>query len=133
LSLIEFLAPVLLGLAIVGIRRMERFRSFMRRLTPIQSRWSSWDVAFSSQQQYFFVRAKLRSGKRVGGVFGQRSFASAYPEPQDLFLEQAWELAEDGSLLGRVPGSRGLFLRREDVEVLEFMAMEVGDAQEQSR
>ena len=126
LSAVEFVAPILLGLLVVWVRRVGWFKALSRRLTRIDSRVSSWDVAFSSQGP-FFVRAKLRTGDRIGGLFASSSFASAYPEPQDIYLEQAWQLTEDGTLDEPVPGSRGLLLRQDDVEVLEFIQLEVAD------
>lgn len=106
LSFVEFIAPIALGLLVVQVRRARWLRSRMRRLTRLDSRVSSWDFAFSSQGP-FFVRAKLRTGERVGGLFGNVSFASAYPEPKDVFLEQAWMLTEDGTPDQPAPGSRG--------------------------
>jgi hypothetical protein len=117
-----------LGLVVVSIRRAEWFKSRMRQLTRLDSRITSWDFAFSNQGP-FFVRAKLRSRERVGGFFRDRSLASAYPEPQDVFLEQAWLLTEDGTPDQPVPGSRGLLFRQDDVEVLEFIELEVDDGE----
>ncbi len=125
LSVIEFVAPVLLGLVVVSVRRGEWFRSLVARLTRLDSRWSSWDFAFSSRGP-FFVRAKLKSGERIGGLFvGPDSFASAYPEPQDVFLEEAWSLDQDGAPAEPLPGSRGMLIRQDDVEVLEFLEVEM--------
>jgi uncharacterized protein DUF6338 len=128
LSAIEFVAPVLLGLAVISIRRAKLFRSRVKKLTRLDSMISSWDFAFAPQGP-FFVRAKLRTGERVGGLFREASFASAYPEPQDVFLEQAWRLTEDGTPEQPVPGSRGLLLRQDEVEVLEFIELEVDDGE----
>jgi hypothetical protein len=91
LSIIEFVAPLILGLAVVRIRRTEGFRALTKRLTRLDSWTRSWDFAFSSQAP-FFVRAKLKTGERVGGWYGDDSFASAFPEPQDVFLQQAWKI-----------------------------------------
>ena len=49
------------------------------------------------------------------------------PEPQDVFLEQAWRLAEDGTPDQPVPRSRGLLLRQDDVELLELIDLEMDD------
>jgi hypothetical protein len=98
----------------------------------LDSRERSWDFAFSSHAP-FFVRAKLKTGERVGGWFGNDSFASAYPEPQDVFLEEAWRLTEDGTPDEPVPGSRGLLLRQDDVELLELIDLEVDDGESADR
>jgi uncharacterized protein DUF6338 len=128
LSLVEFVAPLVLGLAVVGIRRSEWFRRLTRRLTRRDARTRSWDFAFSSQAR-FFVRAKLKTGERVGGVYADDSFASAFPEPQDVFLQQVWKLTSDGTPDYPVPGSRGLVLRQEDVELVELIDLEVEDGE----
>jgi len=52
-----------------------------------------------------------------------------YPEPQDVFLEEAWVLAEDGTPDQPIPGSRGLLIRQEDVDLLEFIELEVDDVE----
>ena len=43
---------------------------------------------------------------------------------QDLFLEAAWSLDQDGTPVGPVDGTRGLLIRREVIEQLELL--EVG-------
>jgi len=54
-------------------------------------------------------------------------------EPQDVFLQQAWKLTDDGTPDQAVPGSRGLLLRQEDVEVLELIDLEVDDGKAENR
>jgi uncharacterized protein DUF6338 len=122
LSIIEFAAPTALGLAVVAVRRADWFRHMARRLTRLDSEVSAWDFAFSSRGP-FFVRAKLRTGERIGGLFSAGSFASAYPEPHDIFLEEAWRLTEEGFPVEPVPGSRGLLVKQDDVDLLEFIAL----------
>jgi len=41
------------------------------------------------------VRLKLKDGEWIGGLFGDNSYAAGYPEPQDLLLEQAYEVLDD--------------------------------------
>jgi hypothetical protein len=69
------------------------------------------------------IRVKLRDGERVGGLFEPGSNASFYPEAQDLYLEQAWRLDRDGQFIEPMEGSAGLLVRREDIEVLEFLTV----------
>jgi hypothetical protein len=69
-----------------------------------------------------FVRLKLRNGERIGGVFGDLSFASAYPQEQDLFLEEVWSLDEEGGSVEATADSRGILVLRDQIETLEFLA-----------
>jgi Family of unknown function (DUF6338) len=79
----------------------------------------------------FYVRLKLRDGERLGGFFEDESFASAYPEEQDLFLQEAWRLAEDGSFVERMRGSQGVLVRQDTIDFVELLTPEeVRDGQE---
>ena len=84
---------------------------------------TSWDFVFSRGQSYF-LRIKLRDGERVGGLFGPESNASFYPEAQDVYLQEAWRLDGEGGFEAAVEGSRGLLIRREDTQVVEFLEIE---------
>ncbi len=92
-----------------------------RRPARYDTASSAWDSAFSKRTSCF-VRARLKTGIWVGGWYGkQRSRASGYPHAADLFLESAYEMGEDGSFGPRVQGTSGLYLRMDDVDVLEFV------------
>jgi hypothetical protein len=82
---------------------------------------TAWDAAFRNRPSCF-IRARLKSGEWVGGWYGKsRSHAAAYPQPADLFLEFAFEMGKDGSFGPRVEQSSGLYLRADDIEVIEFI------------
>ena len=81
---------------------------------------TAWDFAFRDQGP-FFIRARLRNGERTGGEFGARSFASGYPDTQDIFLERAWHLDAEGRFMSPSPASKGMLVARSDVEVIEFL------------
>jgi hypothetical protein len=118
------IAPPSLALLIVRLRRSDRFRKVVRRLSPIHPAPTAWDFAFSTGGP-FFVRVRLSSGERLGGFFGERSFATGYPEPPDLFLEEAWHLTEDGAPVQPIPGSRGVLVKHDVVELLEFLEVSI--------
>lgn len=67
------------------------------------------------------MRIRLKSGFWVGGFYGTGSFASSYPESQDLYLEQAWSLDESGSFSEPIEGSAGLLISRDQMEMLELI------------
>jgi hypothetical protein len=131
--LLLFVAPVGVGVAWARLRRSHTVRSALRRLTDIDPSPTSWDYVFS-QGRVYLVRGKLRDGERIGGLFGLDSNASLYPEAQDLYLQQAWRLDEDGTFVEPVESTRGVLLKRDDVAVLELlqvtMSAESSDGQE---
>jgi hypothetical protein len=119
-ALLVFVAPVVLGLGWTQIRRNEWARSIARRLTPIDPSPTPWDYVFA-RDQALMIRLKLRGGELIGGYFGPDSTASFYPEQQDIYVEQVWQLGGDGTFLQPLVGSRGILVRRDDVEVAELL------------
>ena len=43
------------------------------------------------------ISVQTTDGTPVGGLFANDSYAGGLPNDADLFLEDAWDLAEDGS------------------------------------
>lgn len=77
-----------------------------------------------------FVRLRLTDGRWVGGLFASQSYASGSTErPQDLLLEAAVEVGEDGSFTldqeGRpVAVGSALLVLRDTIQHLEFFDRE---------
>ncbi|MGX4735624.1 DUF6338 family protein [Kitasatospora griseola] len=82
---------------------------------------TAWDFLFADRDPCF-VRIRLKGGLWVGGWLGSRSAVSAFPQPQDIYLESQWRLDRDGTFLGRVPGTTGVYVKGSEIEVLELLA-----------
>jgi hypothetical protein len=105
---------------LVGMIERRRHPS---RFDPVPT---AWDSTFRGRSACF-VRARLKSGAWIGGWYGRRSRASAYPNPADLYLESAYEMGSDGSFGPRARATEGLYVRMDDIEVLEFVGVSRGD------
>ncbi|MDP4512028.1 DUF6338 family protein [Nonomuraea turcica] len=81
---------------------------------------TAWDDAFS-KRAHCFVRARLKSGHWVGGWYGERSFASGYPQSADVYLQTAWALSKAGRFEHSLPYSGGVYIRMDEVECLDFI------------
>jgi hypothetical protein len=91
----------------------------------------AWDQLFR-QAARGWVILKLQSGEFIGGSYLGRSYASAYPEPQELFLsEQVFVDPDTGDFVtgegtplrqGQIPErmGRGLLVRWDEIEYLEW-------------
>lgn len=101
---------------LVGLIERRRHPS---RFDPVPT---AWDSTFRSRQPCF-VRARLKTGAWVGGWYGTRSRASAYPNQADLYLESAYEMGTDGTFGPRVRSTGGMYLRMDDVDVMEFVTI----------
>lgn len=124
---VVFLAPILVGLAVAWLRRRQLLRRLLRRLTTIPAAPAAWEFLFA-QRRTDFIRLRLKDGTLVGGLYSDDSFASFYPEPRDLFLEEAWRLAADGSFVKPVPNSHGILVPHDAMAVVEFLSAEVPES-----
>lgn len=114
LALLLFIAVPAAAAAGVSVRERRRLRARFHG-TP-----TAWDHAFRDREPCF-VRVRLKNGGWAGGWFGARSFASSYPHPGEIFLQSAWRLNQDGSFAARSQQTAGLYIRCEDIALLELL------------
>jgi hypothetical protein len=94
-----------------------------RVLHPVPT---GWDYAFN-QRRPRWVIAHYKDGRKVGGWFGEQSFASAWPETGDIYLEQLWHLDDNGAFLKASDRSDGAVIRGGDLVIVEFFTEEEED------
>lgn len=82
---------------------------------------SAWDFAFSKREPGW-VRIRTGEGLWVGGWFGPNSFASSFPDPQELYLEVGYNMTEEGKFTKDVSAPDGLFVRCRDAVLVDFIA-----------
>jgi hypothetical protein len=80
---------------------------------------TAWDFAFSIGTPYFVI-VHLKDGRRIGGYYGENSFAGVYPNSGHLYLEEIWSLDADGAFVGIVPDSAGIVLKPGDYAFVEL-------------
>jgi hypothetical protein len=129
LVLAYVVAPLVIG-TFVG-RATTRQRRWARVLTGPNPAPRAWDFLFASAPDGW-VRMRLKSGVWLAGAFavgldGGRSYAAGYPEEQDLYLVQTYDVdPESGEFRsddegGVVELDRGILVRWGEIEYLEFI------------
>ena len=88
---------------------------------------TAWDFA-SDHTRAGFVRILTKEGGWIGGYAGGGSFFSGYPEAREVFLEEAWMLDDDGVFLAPLGGTAGVWVRCDDVQLVQFLIGEDPDA-----
>jgi hypothetical protein len=93
----------------------------------IQYRYkTAWDDFFSRRKACWLI-VHLHDGRRLGGIFHNKSYATLYPTPGHLFIEELWEVdQESGEFVGSGPLSQGIILKPEDYRFVEIKAY-IGD------
>ncbi len=113
-----FVIPALLGwLAsyLLQARWLRRFVKLVVHPAPM-----SWDYIFSRNKSYW-VKFYLKTGEKVGGYYSTKSFASSYPGPQEIYVEEVWRLNENDVHTEMVGSTAGGFVKAEDCKFIEFL------------
>ena len=79
---------------------------------------TAWDYIFSRGVSTW-VLITLNDGTRIGGYFGTASFASSESGERDLYLEETYEVSDDGSWK-RLTRDAGVWIRGTEVRLIEF-------------
>ena len=79
----------------------------------------SWDYFFS-RKECCFMLIHLNNGRIIGGLYGPDSFASSYPEKEDLYLQEVWKVDEEGNFIEKISGSKGVLVHYDVIEYIEL-------------
>jgi len=91
---------------------------------------SGWNELFSKQGASL-VRATLTDGRVVGGFYDEPSLAGYSEQTQDLYINERWELDDDGWFIKPAERSLGLWLPKESIVSLEIYDIEDKPAEDQ--
>ena len=112
------MSPSLLAILAANLRRSALVRRWFPHPLP-----TAWDYFFEKRQSCWILFT-FKTGERFGGFFGRNSFASSYPEPTDLFVEDLWRVDEFGRFRDRVEGNLGMIVRYEDCSQMQLFSAE---------
>jgi len=120
-----FFALILLGvfatpLLIVYILHRLELRGTLKPLRPEPSPTPSDWIFSGSPDDHYYVLFHRKEGKDLGGYFGERSFAATSANGQEIYVEEVWQLDEDGKFIERVEGTRGAIVNTEECDLIVF-------------
>lgn len=96
--------------------------------TPSELVPTPWDKVFS-QGKKLWVIATFPDGSRIGGWYGLDSFATSYPEAQQIYLRHTYKLDEDGHFLA--PDSDKALVKGCLIDFSKLQALEVIEVEEE--
>jgi hypothetical protein len=113
---------------------------WIRRLPKVARHVASpnarvWDDILERRAPYWVI-VHLKDQRRIGGLYGAKSFTSDSPAPPEIYLEEVWHVGEDGGFTGsQVEKTAGILVTGEEIQELEFFQCNesgrVSDAEEQ--
>jgi hypothetical protein len=66
----------------------------------------------------------LKDGQIIGGLYAYESAASSYPESEDLYLQEVWEIDNKGKFTKPIEGTMGLLVSYNTVDFIELFKAE---------
>lgn len=100
--------PVIWAFALVWLLRFAEDK----RLIRIRAK-TAWDDFFS-REIGCWIQVELKDGRIVGGRFDKKSYASTYPDPGHIYIEELWSIDGQGRFEKVRDGSPGIILRPTD-------------------
>lgn len=90
---------------------------------------TAWDKIFQAQGgEHVFVRVMTQDGRWIAGLWGPESYATSFPDPQQILLQKAYKVDADGTIGGEVVGSRGILIDCREIQLLQLLAPDAQDA-----
>jgi hypothetical protein len=124
---ITFVSPLVLGLAVAWLDQKQTLQHLAGRLGlhALHCTPSAWDFKFSqaSTAGGRWIMVELKDSRKIGGWFGNNSFASSEPTERDLYLEEAWELPSDSADVAwnKRVNTDGILIRHDDIRTVSFI------------
>ncbi|MCB4792749.1 MAG: DUF6338 family protein [Elusimicrobia bacterium] len=106
--------PILWPFLWVQIMKNKIFAKYLQLPYP-----TAWDYFFQKRIPVF-VLIHRKNGKKIGGYFGTDSYATSYPKEGDIYIEKVVKVDETGKFKGIITSSKGLLVKNNDYELIEF-------------
>lgn len=81
-----------------------------------------WDFVFSKRRPYWII-VKLKDGSQIAGRYDSESFASNSPQPEQIYLEEAWHLNQDGGFERPRTDTAGIIVVGSEIVAIEFFQL----------
>jgi len=115
---ILLIGPVLWPTVFAYFRRTKNSSLNKFILSPYEL---AWDYYFADGPDCW-VLIHLNDDTMIGGRFCAKSYASGFPNPNDIYLEEVWKVNEFGEFIEKVENTKGLYINNLQYKYLEFFS-----------
>ena len=112
--LVVSVVPAALAIATSKLLTSRFLRGIILHPTP-----TGWDYFFAKGQACWIL-FHLKSGTKLGGLYGENSFASSFPNEQEIYVQEIWRVDELGRFVEKVEGTAGTIIKREECKLIEL-------------
>lgn len=108
------ISPIVMALGTDKIRRTP----FARKVAPHPT-LKPWDFLFKQGRSYWVI-VTLVDGAKIAGKYSDKSFTSNYPAPEEIYLEECWEINRDGGFERKRKNSEGIIVVASSIKTVEL-------------
>jgi len=109
---------LLAPLAWVLIWRKIRMSNWFQSNAPHPTQ-KPWDFVFAQRKAYWVI-VTLKNGQKIGGLYASNSFASSAPAPEQIYLEEAWQLNTDDRFDKKYEQTAGVIILSSEIITIEL-------------
>lgn len=114
LLIIFIIMPAIWPMLFVKLSNTKLFKKYF--IHPIAK---PWDYYFGKKDAAWVI-VHLKNGKMIGGKYSSDSFASSYPDNEQIYLEEVWKLNSNGAFTTKVERTKGIIIIGDDISSIEF-------------
>ncbi|MFZ5947463.1 MAG: DUF6338 family protein [Stygiobacter sp.] len=114
LLIVFIIMPALWPIIFVKFSNTKFFKTYF--IHPIAK---PWDYFFGKKEAAWVI-IHLKNGKMIGGKYSTDSFASSYPDKEQIYLEEVWKLDENGVFISKIERTKGIIIIGDDISSIEF-------------
>ena len=113
-----FIAPIIW----VWIWRVIRNSKTFQKTAPHPTQ-KPWDYVFGKREPYWVI-VTLKDGTKIAGSYDSESFSSSAPSEEQLYLEEAWVLNNDGGFERPRESTKGIIILSGEMASIELFRKE---------
>lgn len=115
-----FIMPAIVGF-ITGILPQatwfqKLFRGKLLHPTP-----TAWDFIFGDRTKSYLIMFHHKSGAKIVGLYSTKSYVSSFPTSQEIYVEEVWQIDEQGGWIDPIEDSAGAFIKMEECTHFELV------------
>ncbi len=111
-----FIIPLIASYLIIKLQQTKWIHDNMLLPQP-----TAWDYIFGKRGIYRVI-VHLKDGRKIGGNYSYESYTSSYPDERDIYIEQLWEVDDNGSFIQPIERSEGMWITGEEILGIEFIS-----------
>jgi hypothetical protein len=109
-----FVLPIVYPFIVKSFLKLKFIKNIL--LDPMGKAWDH----FFSLRSACYVLIHLKNGNMIGGIFANKSYASTYPFPEDIYLQEVWKVDGTGRFFNKIPNTKGIWICKDNIDYIEF-------------